>query len=588
MYLAEWKNKKRDVARCMESSKALRAALLLAVSALFLSSTAALPRAASTPFLAETSRTYWIGYYDTGVLGPMLSIRGYLNGSPVPISVSLFMYTPRAIYAIGHYYGEGSVDINLTGSLVRYIAGKWRRDDGWPSLLAFVDYLSNDTVRTAILAVPYNPSWLLNGDKILIAIAVNFGNIKPLPWPKAVHRPNITSTPASSTRNASGDPYGYTYLGSCMGNTSLDVYIQGNEPDIPDQWVLESCYEFEGPLPLFYVAWGSGVWNNGVIGISINTVGANYAEMGSGFYASYAIYNSTGYYVISAASAEPTWSFTQNTNIFIYSPSCGISGVVSVVHGNSLGVSYAVGVPIYTVPGSGVLYLGPVGDIAAVTFYDCAMQAGVCTPIYIANGTMVLDVTSYSSGNLYLYPYIDVGNGTITATLSYLIGQGLAGRAFTLLDGQSFYYNPGIGYVVETSPCSNAPAPMIVTTSSVEYVLQNVINSYKAGIPGWAADVGGAIVEYLAEAVLEDPLLSHLVGFAASYLLSYLESSTALVYHTYAVRVATNSSLWGFYVTFVGTQAVETGNGASNWPMGVVINGTGYYLSYSLGEQCRT
>ncbi len=571
----------------MESSKALMAALLLAIFALLLSSAVALPRVA--PFLVKTSRTYWIGYYDTGVLGPLLSIRGYLNGSSVPISVSLFMYTPRAIYTIGHYYGEGSVDINLTGSLVKYIASAWRRGGGWPSLLAFVDYLSNDTVRIAVLAVPYNPSWLLNGDKILIAIAVNFSNIKPLPWPKAMRRYNATLSAVGSARKAGGDPYGYTYLGSCMGNTSLDVYIQGNGPDIPDEWVLQSCYEFEGPWPLFYVAWGSGVWNNGVISISIDTGGANYAEIGSGFYASYAIYNSTGYYVISATSAEPTWSFPQNTNIFIDSPLCGLTGGVSVVPGNSLGVSCAAGNmgPVYTVPGSGALYLGPVGDIAAVTFYDCAIQTGTCTPVYIANGTMVLDVTSYSSGNLYVYPYIDVGNGIITATLSYLIGQGLAGRAFALLDGQSFYYNPGIGYIVETSPCSNAPAPAQVTTSYVDYVLQDVMNSYKAGIPGWAADIGGAIAEYLAEAVLEDPLLSHFVGFAASYLLSYLESSTASIYQTYVVKVAT-SPPWGFYATFVGTRTVETGNGASNWPMGVVINGTGYYLSYSLGEQCQT
>ncbi|MGC9119688.1 MAG: hypothetical protein ACP5I3_11995, partial [Thermoproteus sp.] len=322
-----------------------------------------------------------------------------------------------------------------------------------------------------------------------------------------------------------------------MGNYNA----AGNPPDIPDEWVLESCYEFEGPLPLLFVSWGAGVWNSGVSSMSINIGGPNYAEAGSGFYASYEIYNSTGSYVISAASSGPTWTFPQYTAFVVYSPLCGATGTVAVQQGNQLGIYCEPGgVPTYTVPSSGTLFLGPTGDIAAVTFYDCLAQTGACTPIYIANGTMVLDVTSYSSSTLYLYPYIDIGNGTITNTFSVLINQDLIGQSFNILDGQLYYYNPALGYVVETSPCSNAPTATQVTTSYVSYTLQNIINVYHPGIPGWAVDIGGTIAEALAEVLTENEALAHFAGFLASYILSYLEESTSSAYRYVIVKVVTN------------------------------------------------
>ncbi len=104
------------------------------------------------------------------------------------------------------------------------------------------------------------------------------------------------------------------------------------------------------------------------------------------------------------------------------------------------------------------------GYVAAPTFYSCVFQPGPpsgeeCEPVYVANGTMVLDITSYTPpGYLHLYPYIDLGNGTVTKTLSLLRGEGLAGRAFTVLDAQSYYYNPAINQVVEVPPeCGDAP-----------------------------------------------------------------------------------------------------------------------------------
>ncbi|MGC9180136.1 MAG: hypothetical protein ACP5GZ_08020 [Vulcanisaeta sp.] len=409
---------------------------------------------------------------------------------------------------------------------------------------------------------------------------VNLTMTKPLPIPRNITKTVVSTTMSNAEINTT-DPYGYSYEGSCMGNS----VVLSNPPGLPSSssWQLESCYEFNGPIPFFFVSWGSNVWSSGITYINIGLGGQNYAQSGSGFYATYAIYNySNDNYVTTVTSGSPTITFSSEINIYINS-FCGETGSVAVGYGSSLNLECPKGTPTYYVPGSGSLFLAAIGNVAAVTFLDCLYQGGSCIPIYVANGTMVLSLSSssYSPGTLYVYPYIDISNGSITNTLTLLTKQGLAGKAFALLDGQSYYYNPAISSISETTECNNAPSPAQVADNYMTYNIQNVINTYTPVIPGWAPDVGGAIAEILADYIFDDPIIAHLIGFGVTYMLSGLASGSC-IYQTYYVKIGTNpSSVWGFYVTFVGTPAIETSQGVlSYWPMGVVINGSGYYLDY--------
>ncbi|WP_054848835.1 hypothetical protein [Vulcanisaeta sp. JCM 14467] len=111
----------------------------------------------------------------SSITAPTLVIRAYLNNTPAPITVSLFAFTPTKIYTIGYYYGVGAVTINLTNPLMTNVASAWKVAGLWPSLLAFITYTSNEThtIRFMILAIPYNPSWIISREHIAIMASVN-------------------------------------------------------------------------------------------------------------------------------------------------------------------------------------------------------------------------------------------------------------------------------------------------------------------------------------------------------------------------------------------------------------------------------
>ncbi|ADN50517.1 hypothetical protein Vdis_1129 [Vulcanisaeta distributa DSM 14429] len=326
-----------------------------------------------------------------------------------------------------------------------------------------------------------------------------------------------------------------------------------------------------------------GVWSNGVININVALHNGE-AQAGSGFHASYAIYNTSGYYIMSTTSNEPTITFSQSVSMYLYEPMCqAYEQQLAITHGNSLNSACVYGQQVYYVPGSGTVSIGPIGYVATVTYYYCLFQGGSCTPTYIANGTMVLSLSSlsYNSGVLIIYPYLDIGNGSVTNTLAVLISQGLAGEAFSVLDGQYISYNPS----TESSPtyvqaCSNAPSPSNLSSNVVEYGLQKVLMTYNPGIPAWGADVGGVIAETVLDKV--PPIIGPLIGFAVSYILNYLISSTVTIYQNYIVNIYTNpNTSWQFYTTFVGSPAITASSGNEYyWPAGIIINGSGYYLNY--------
>ena len=109
-----------------------------------------------------TGQAYEINYYNVTTLPtPTLIIHGYMNGVPVPFTVSLFAITPRKIYTVGYYYGVGTVSISLTNAIMSKVANTWLieyGDNAMPSLMAFITYGSNNETWTVIMAILYNPS----------------------------------------------------------------------------------------------------------------------------------------------------------------------------------------------------------------------------------------------------------------------------------------------------------------------------------------------------------------------------------------------------------------------------------------------
>ncbi len=568
----------RQVGRARIITLAILSIAVLSIALAVLAQTQAQPK----PFMTITGEGSRIDYYNvSSTTAPALVIRAYLNNTPVPVTVSLFAFAPTKIYTVGYYYGIGMVSINLTSPLIKEIAGEWQVTGLWPSLLAFITYTSNETrtIRFIILAIPYNPRWITSNEHIAIIATVNLTMARQLPIPRNLTK--STTTQITNTKINVTDLYGYTYVGSCMGNN----VVLNNPPGLPgaSSWQLESCYEFNGPVPFFFISWGSGVWNNGVTSIGFVIENA-IAQANSGLYATYAIYNySNDNYITTITSASPTIIFSNQINMVLSNSYCGVVGGVEVKYGSSLSIGCSSNDIIYYVPGSsGTVFVGPVDNIAAVTFYDCLYQSGSCIPIYVANGTMVLSLSGLSSSSLVIYPFIDLGNGSITNTLTLLINQGLAGEAFTVLDGQYFSYNPSTGSVSYSSACSNSPTPPAsVEPYRVAYYLSNVITTYKAVLPGWAPDVGSAIAEIIADFITDDPIISHFIGFGISYLLQQYASSSS-IYQSYIVGIETNDNVaWQLYTTFVGTPAIETTQDVeSYWPMGIVINGSGYYLDY--------
>jgi hypothetical protein len=114
------------------------------------------------PFMTLHGLGYEVDYYSVSAFNyPVIVFRGFMNGEPVPFTVSLFAMAPNHIYTVGYYSGYGSVAVNLTGSLVRYIASRWVsefNDALNPSLIAFITYGEGNKTWTVITAIPYKPS----------------------------------------------------------------------------------------------------------------------------------------------------------------------------------------------------------------------------------------------------------------------------------------------------------------------------------------------------------------------------------------------------------------------------------------------
>jgi len=280
------------------------------------------------PFMALHGLGYEVDYYSVLAFNyPVIVFRGFMNGEPVFFTVSLFAMAPSHIYTVGYYSGYGSVVVNLTGSLVRYIASRWVSEFNGalnPSLIAFITYGEGNKSWTVIAAIPYKPSWVVSREPIEITVNANFTAVKPaIVMP--VTKPTGT-TQNNPTNGLNSDPFGYTYEGSCIGNPNVTY---PPPPSLPPRgpydyyWVLQQCSEFEGPIPLLFVGWSQNAIQN-VNSIVINNIGGT-AQSGSGLFGTV---NESGNLVL----VGPTYTFSQSYTIEMAN---GLSGV-NITYGSSL------------------------------------------------------------------------------------------------------------------------------------------------------------------------------------------------------------------------------------------------------------
>ncbi|WP_048057066.1 hypothetical protein [Vulcanisaeta moutnovskia] len=539
------------------------------------------------PMIVINRTDYQIDYYELSTGEPTLVFRGMYDGSPVPITVSLFAFTPGKIYVVGYYYGSnGVVTVNLTGSLVMHIANKWLGRYGdllWPSLIAFVTYTVGNKSWTVITAIPYDPSWITSRRPIYISITTHLDKVKPAILRPIMHAgSNVTNSgsgiePTVITGGGGQSYFGYLYVGSCLGNSEVNNVANQIPTDAAlAYWVPVQCDELEGPIPIMFIGWSQDAIQNSISYISIGDF-AGTAQKGSGLYG---VVNATDLLspqLYSVYLVGPTITFNNNYNMYVYYGSF-VGGYVNnegnvydiyVKYGSSTSSTLSGTVLTYTVPGQGFVYLGLYGNISYVSYEE--YQLG--QPMYEwANGTLPLSISpSEISGNdLFIYPGLDTGNGPITGMFTAILysyydyGQ----LPISLLDGYSYPTN---------KQCSNAPSAAQADSNQITYTLTSITNTYSPNPIGWAYLAGSLVAGIF---LVGAPAWLSITAGSALTIIGMFIPTNLFNSNQFAFQASVTIAYTGpFYVTFLGTQQVSNGQGSQTlYPMGIIINETNYYL----------
>jgi len=541
------------------------------------------------PFMTLHGLGYEVDYYSVSAFNyPVVVFREFMNGEPVFFTVSLFAIAPNHIYTVGYYSGYGSVVVNLTGSLVRYIASRWVSEFNGalnPSLIAFITYGEGNKTWTVITAIPYKPSWVVSQEPIEITVNANFTAVKPaIVMP--VTKP-IGTTQSKPTNGPGSDPFGYTYVGSCIGNPYVAYPPPPPQPPrgaYDYYWVLQQCSEFEGPIPLLFVGWSQNAIQS-ISGIFIDYMGGGTAQSGSGLFGAL---NDSGNVVL----VGPTYTFSQS-----YTIETPIGSQVCIVYGPSLTFTPSgtcpngYGSPIYYVPSSGFFYIGLPGYVAYVAFQEYLNGEPLNN---WANGTEPLEpLPSDFSGNyLYVYPYINVGNGSITGMFTGVLPilQQYGELVVNLYD--DYAYQNGIGY----SPCGSMGSldvsPLPYNLEDIEYTLSNVINTYSPNPVGVAYEFGSLIAGAVLEGIPDIPEVLG-IGIDSALDVAGMISVPSLVNNNQFSIKANVYIYWQpssqLYITLIGSPGVTGPSGSQfAYPMGLMVNYSGFYLSnYFVGAQCN-
>jgi len=494
-----------------------------------------------------------------------------MNGEPVPFTVSLFAIAPNHIYTVGYYSGYGSVAVNLTGSLVRYIASRWLGEFNGalnPSLIAFITYGEGNKTWTVIAAIPYKPSWVVSQEPIEITVNANFTAVRSV---IAVPMTKPTSTTQSNPTNGLGsDPFGYTYEGSCIGNPNVTY------PPSPSSsyscgrfgecyyWVLQQCSLFEGPIPLLFVGWSQNAIQS-ISSIVINNIDGT-AQSGSGLFGTV---NESGNLVQLGQSITFSQSYT------IEMPN-GLSGV-NITYGSSLTEIISNTMLTYTVPSSGFFYIGLPGNVSYVAFQE--YEGGYGPLDNWANGTEPLSLSPqdfFDNKYLYVYPYIDVGNGSITGMFAEVL------HAYEMRRQLVLSLDDGYNSVANVSACLSPLYGYQELTGNlafVEYTLGNAITAYSPR-PVSIAPLLESLLPgvYVGEA---PTIVGHLItgpGTASTIAGAFIDTNHLLIGANVYVYFNPSSSS-SFYITLIGSpQATNPGGSSSIYPMGMIINASNYYL----------
>jgi hypothetical protein len=529
------------------------------------------------PFMTLRGLGYLVDYYGVSAFNyPVIVFRGFMNGEPVFFTVSLFAMAPNHIYTVGYYSGYGSVVVNLTGSLVRYIASRWVSEFNGalnPSLIAFITYGEGNKTWTVITAIPYKPSWVVSREPIEITVNANFTAVRPV-IAVPVTKP-IGTTQSDSTNGPGSDPFGYTYVGSCMGNANVYPPPPPQSPPSCGKygtqcyyWALQQCSAFEGPIPLFFVGWSQNAIQS-ISSIVINNIDGT-AQSGSGLFGTL---NDSGNLVL----VGPTYTFSQSYTIEMPN---GLSGV-NITYGPSLTQTTSIGLPglVYTVPSSGFFYIGLPGNVSYVAFQEYESNYGYSTPQNVwANGTEPLSLSpkDFAGNYLLVYPYIDVGNGSITGMFAKVL------HAYEMRRQLVVSLDDGYNSVANVSAC---PSPLYGyqeltgNLAFVEYTLGNAITTYSPRPVNIAS-----LLELLLPGVYvgEVPtIVGHLIigpGTASTIAGVFIDTNHLLIGAN--VYVNFNPSLSSsFYITLIGSpQATSPVGSSSIYPMGMIINASNYYL----------
>jgi len=493
------------------------------------------------PYMYVEGLGYGVNYYSVSVFNqPVIVFRGYMNGMPVPFTVSLFLISPRHIYAIGNYSGFGSVTVGLTGSFIKHVIDKWLIELGGrvnPSLIAFITFGDGGKTWTVVMAIPYNPNQVINREPMEIVINANLNTVKP-----------ATTKPVS------------------------------NEGDAEYVWVLKQQNITIGSVPLLFVGWSKDAIRN-IRGIMFEGP-SGWVYKGSGIFG---ILNDSGNLVL----VGPTNTLLQTYHYTYYNIEMSIAtSQVCIVYGPSLtfteGVCPAnnIGSPIYYVPSSGFFYIGLPSHVAYVAFQLYVINAHHQQPTSTwVNGTIPLSLLSsdfFGDNYLWVYPYIDVGNGSVTSMFVGIL------RMYDIRHQLLINLDDGYQWPGNYTPCKNE-YPLLQRLPNGLYFIE-----YSLGVSAYSPySMVAASTSLLLDAFTPglDYSMSRSAITAPSIIFNgfYLQDQSSMLANVY---VYFNSSGKPFYVTLIGGPQIVTPSGpALMYQTGIIINASNYYLGI---RECRS
>jgi hypothetical protein len=243
------------------------------------------------------------------------------------------------------------------------------------------------------------------------------------------------------------------------------------------------------------------------------------------------------------------------------------------------------GSPIYTVPSSGFFYIGLPSHVAYVAFQLYVINTHHQQPTSTwVNGTIPLSLLSSDFvmiGNvLFAYPYIDVGNGSVTSMFVEIL------RMYDMHHQLLINLDDGYQWPGNYTPCKNEYPLFQRLPNGLYYIM------YPLGVSAYSPySMVAASTSLLLDAFT--PGLDYSMSRSAITTLTtapsiifngfYLQDQSSMLAYVY---VNFNSSGKPFYVTLIGGPQIVTPSGpALMYQTGIIINASNYYLGI---RECRS